>query len=296
MSNSGRVFPSFGVSKSKHNHHHNSTAQPGIQNLSHALLIQQQQQQQQQPANSGAPNQSQSGTKARVVNVSHQQSGTPGEMCLNTEDNLIYYYNGRKWVPLAINNDQEFHVENGNINIVAHTVPGKSGGNITITSGMGGFADGVINLNIGRENAIVIDEKQVVIHDRELVLKRGERTITLPIEPAISPLQLEQPLVPEKKKSTPERFELSDDTTVVKTVSGKGVVQVSRAIGNEVFYFEMENDMIEVSSWIHLTAGCDEQGAVPYAFVKSMKSGRCEIGIKALEGDLTKVTVYYHLV
>ena len=297
MSNSGRVFPSFGVSRSKHNHH-NSSGQPGIPNLLHAALQQQQQQQQASsnptPAASTPAPAQQSMSKIRVMNVTHQQTGTPGEICLNTEDNLIYYYNGRKWMPLAVGNDHELAVENGNVSITAHTVPGKTGGNVTITSGMGGFADGVINLNIGKESAIVIDEKQVVIHDRELILKRGERMITLPIEapPLPAPVVIE-----EKKQHAPERFELSEDSTSVITTGQRGAIQINRAITNgETWSFEMENETIQgKSAWIQVTAHIEEGAGVPNMFIRSVKDGRCEIGVRAMEADITKMIVYYHI-
>lgn len=293
MSNSGRnltsanrVFPSFGVSRSKNNHHaHNTTGQPGIPNLLHAL--QQQQSTSNTNNNNTAPPVSQSINKVRVMNVTHHQSGAPGEICLNTEDNLIYYYNGRKWLPLAIGNDQEFQVENGNINIIAHTVPSKTGGSVTITSGMGGFCDGAIHLNIGKENALVIDDKQVTIYDRDLVIKRGDRSIVLPIEQPVAAVMQQQP------QPAPEKYELTGDETSVKTDGRKGAIVVNRSIGSDTFYFEMENDYCK--GWIQLTAHCEE-GGVPHVFLKSLKEGRCEIGVKALEGDLSKVIVYYHLV
>ncbi len=125
-----------------------------------------------------------------------------GELVLNQQDSLMYYYTGHQWIPLAVM-DMETHqitellsqlinLENnrnviieapnsGNIRLVAGTNSQGVGGHIHISAGQGGLADGEIYYDVGGDRALTIKKTSDVsvnsgnlhVDNGDLVVKSG---------------------------------------------------------------------------------------------------------------------------
>ena len=96
--------------------------------------------------------------KIPAVNLnSHIQN--LGEIVLNQQDSLLYYSNGQQWIPVAVMNKvvqvtddhgivrhagPDLASSGGSISIEANENPQGRGGNIHISAGQGGLADGEI--------------------------------------------------------------------------------------------------------------------------------------------------------
>lgn len=218
-----------------------------------------------------------------IDNVVGKTDSTPGVIKLGEADDLLYFYNNRKqWLPLAIDHGilqpeddctavikapskWGLHLRSGNN-------PHECGGDIHISSGIGGIADGEIYFDIGGENVLIIKKTGVISVKRDMVFSDGACV-----------------------RSVISREELTvdgDEPEEVTMDGSMGILLINLELKNDDIYSGIiKNKLIKEDSWMGLTITSDV--GTPSAWFSEQKDGSIRYTIRCVKGELFVVNLHF---
>jgi len=321
MSNTRAALPSFGMRR-----------RPNRSKINHEVVQEQEDQSQTVAVRTATPvTKTLSPTQKTPPKVNagtNTNVGTGGvNLKLNDKDSLLYYNNGKTWVPLAIvdddmrylteslseimnvQNDKTVTIEappRGNIHLKAGNNPPGGGGHVTVAAGHGGLDDGEIYFTVGGEKALTITKNSDVIVNAanihvetgDIVVKSGNIDIENPIGCINSNISRQEITVNflnsevdgEEEKPVRE-FKLTPDA-ILNSMTSVLTVNADLEESAQVSGI-IKNSLIKNTSWVNITASSDS--GCPYVWVDSPENGQIKYTIKSLAGNLKQTRLFLEI-
>nr|QBK87956.1 MAG: hypothetical protein LCMAC202_03170 [Marseillevirus LCMAC202] len=277
----------------------------------------------QQPQNSipipGLTQHPESAIKIPIIDLHNNSQGQVGDIVLNSTDSLLYYHIGRQWIPLAImDNATEslVYLENivikapnsGNICLVAGNNAPAVGGNVHISAGQGGFADGEIYLDIGGDRALSIEKTaDVTVNAGNLVVKSGNLELKAAgacincqiarTEVTAVVVQDHQSLSDHEDHEQEQESGSSGPATITipeATLNGMtGILTVNLELcSGEKISGVVHNELLREDSWVNVTCVGSDDG-VPHVWLSNPQNNSVTYHIYCLAGELNRIELHF---
>jgi hypothetical protein len=281
---------------------------------------------------SSIPDEVENTVKIPILDLQNRaQSGKSqaGELVLNQQDSLMYYYTGRQWIPLAVmdmethqitellsqlinlENDRNVIIEapnTGNIRLVAGTNSRGVGGHVHISAGQGGFADGEIYLDVGGDRALTIKKPtDVSVNSGNLQIKSGNLELEDPVacikcnmvRAEVTAVTVQnsqsQTLIDADDADIEDDVDTEDPIVTLPeaTLNGMtGILTVNLELKeSEALCGYLYNGLVQEDSWVGLTV-VNSGGGVPHAWLDTPQDGAVRYHIRCLSGELSRVQLH----
>lgn len=238
------------------------------------------------------------GTSRTVVPIisikdAEERPTTAGEIVMNDADSRLYYNIGDDWVQLSVQEKQSakqppsktqpqqpqqsvqgsLQDRSGNITIAAPD--GRSGKNVTISSGKGNFSNGEINFNVGGETALTLDKEGDLIVYKNLHFSGPESNVVYNIC----------------------RDELAIDDSIPDAI-------LTGPLGILTIYLDLEqnqsisgvlnNSLLKETSWINMTTVCNASCRVN-VWLTDLADGSVTYNIRCEDGKLERLQLHVEI-
>lgn len=229
-----------------------------------------------------------SSNSLQTIDLENYKQDNPGEMIINSKDEMIYYNSGEHWIPLAtydedvcavtelVNklivqdvNGTNLAIDKGNLRLQAGKA--KTGGDLYLSSGKGTMNSGRVFLNVGEDTVVKVTNKNVAITG-DIVFNEPTFGVSGPIpDTTITADGTELPTVNLNAKT----FILSIKLNLTPGQTLSGVV---------------ENKCVKDDSWVSVTPVTDNT-AVPFVWLNPQDGG-INYNIRSLDGELSWVQLH----
>jgi len=246
-----------------------------------------------------------------------------GDIIFNDKDSLLYYNNGKKWVPLAINDDEirklteslseimNVHNDNtviieapsrGNIHLKAGNNSPGEGGHVLVSAGLGGLNDGEIYFTVANEKALtitknadlIVNSANLYIDKGDIIVKSGNIEIEDPIGCINSNIKTAIVTFSSVEKTINDTITLEKSLAPVILNSMNSILTINLDLNvNEQISGIIKNSLLQENSWVNVSA-VTETGC-PYVWLSPPKEGEIKYNIKCLADKLTFVHLHFNV-
>ena len=211
---------------------------------------------------------------------------SPGSLSFNESDRRLYYNDSQRWIPLAIDYELIKPDDNGRILVKAPNTwnlqlqSGDNlqgvGGDVHLSSGIGGERDGEIYLDIGNDTALKITKNGDMLVNGNIELVDQEASIKCNIFRYSDTIS-----------GTNESREIIAD-------SSKEIISLNLALKeNEIYTGTLKNKLIKNDSWLSMSVVADS--GVPTAWFSEQTNGSVKYNICCLKESIEKISIHFSI-